>query len=473
MRRSTIIAALGTLIPGLALAGEPVLLPDFAPGSTSDFSLASMLQESTASVLSRAGHVVLLDAVVEPVVGTLFGCADEPTCPHAQLQKLPARFAVVVAVRREGDTIMADIELFERSSQAPIERRTVRVVDGQEDDLGREISDLVSELASVMGPADASSLIAAARLISQAEEAAGDGDDAQSSGAAPDDAAAPGQGDASRTRERPTKPEPLSDQARIEQALEDAELMDRHLEGVRQHFLDSELDIRDWLYRNTPHAGRTIIEVRGGYGFGDTDRVAYVRTALNGEQQDRWFQEGPAPGQRVRGELFIGYAPSAWVDIGALLGLQYGERTLSSGWVDEGGADSPPPETDVVQAVQFHLQPRVRLYPVRTGPVKPYLFGGVDLRFFDQWRIRQPDNIGYASPPGGFAVGPAGGLGLLVDPSPIVGFFVEGCGLTHVTSRGGYVQNDSQIRPADAETFITKEPAGYLVVISAGVQFRL
>jgi hypothetical protein len=458
VRTQTLVAALALVAPVLALAGEPVLLPDFTPASTSDFSLAALLHQATADRLSRSGHIVLVSDVVAPVVGPLYGCADDPSCPQAQLAKLPARFAVVVGVRRDGAKIVADVALYEQSSQAPIERRTVEIVDGREDELGREVADLVHELAGVMGPADASAVIAAAKLISDAE-----GRDGSTAGT-------PG-GEPAPQRDRPVKPEPLSDDARIEQALADTDFTERHLVGVRDHFLNSGLDIRDWAYRATPHAGRTIIEVRGAYGFGDTDRVAYVRTSVGADgEQAQWFQEGPAEGQRVRGELFVGYAPSAWVDVGALLGLQYGERTLDSAWSDTQGGGRR--STDTVQAVQFHLQPRVRLYPVRTGPFKPYIFAGVDLRFFDQWRIREVNNIRYAQPPGGMAAGPVGGGGLLIDPSPLVGFFAEASYAVHYGARAGYAQNSSALRPADT-SFVDRVPAGYLVVVSGGVQFRL
>lgn len=451
MRTFLALAGFVLFAPSAARAGEPVVLPDFTPASTSDFSLAALLHQATASRLSRSGHVVLDGPIVEPVVGSMVGCADDPGCPQPQLAKLPARFAVVVGIRRVNNQIFADIELYERTSSAAIERRTVEVVDSKEDELGREIADLIQELAQVMGPADGSQLVAAARLIAQAEAA----------DEAPPEPPKP-------ARERPVKPEPLSPQARIEQALDETDFTERHLVGVRDHFLDSGLDIRDWIYEYTPHAGRTIIEVRAGYGIGDTDRIAYVRTEVDGGDQRRWFREGPTQGERVRGELFVGYAPSAWVDVGALLGLQYGERVLDSAWTapgEDGGQG-----LDRVQAVQFHLQPRVRLYPVRTGPFKPYIFGGVDLRFFDQWRIRPVEQIEYSQPPGGFAAGPSGGLGFLVDPSPLVGLFLEGSALTHLTQRGNHVEFPSTNRP---DGFQAPLGAGYLVVISGGVQFRL
>jgi hypothetical protein len=473
--RSLAIAVVGLLATSPALAGEPVLLPDFTPGTVSEFSLASLLQQNTMDALARAGHVVLTSEVVEPVVGgSLDACADDPACPLQALAKLPARFGVVVRVRREGAKVMADVALFEQTGGEPIESRTFEIEGGNEALFGREVADMIDNMVKVMGPADAQALIAAARMITawEATEAGEPGTPAGvPAGSAgepvPDPAVTPDPAVGVPVAAGPDVP--LTPEARVERALADTPFAARHLVGVRDRFTASELDIRDWVYKTTPHAGRVIVEVRGGLGIGDVDRLANVRTTVAGGEQTRWFQEQPTSGQRVRGELFVGYAPSAWFDIGVLLGLQYGSRTLNSGWSDDAGNGAS--SEDTVQAAQLDLEPRVRLYPVRTGPVKPYLFGGVDLRFFDAWRISQVENIVYAEPPGGMVPGPVGGLGLLVDPSPIVGVFVEGAFTLHTGIRSKAAQNDSESRPADAPDAL--DSAGYTVAVSGGVQFRL
>ena len=475
---SSLLALL--LLPDPAMAGEPVLLPDFTPGTVSEFTLAALLQEQTETALAKGGHVVLLDDMVLNLVGpTLDGCADLPGCPREALGKVPARFGVVVRVRRDGAKVFADVALFEKTGDRPLEERTFEVVGGQEAEFGRAVADMIDDLAGVMGPADASDLIAAARLVS----------DYPSGGSKPspnerepvpetpsekqptNPTSAPPLPPPDPPPPDPTaKPElPLSDDAKVEAALADTEYTERNLVGVRRSFLESGMDVRDWAYKQTPHAGRAIIEVRGGLGIGDVDRIAHVRTTVTGGQQEQWFQEGPAQGQRVRGELFAGYAPSAWVDVGALVGLQYGQRTLDSGWTDDEG--NAGQSADSVQAVQFDLQPRVRVYPVRTGPVKPWIFAGAHLRFFDRWRIRDVGGFEYGQPPGGFVAGPVGGVGMLFDPSPIVGFFVEGSGSYHLGLRAAAVQNGGDMRPANAPAAV--EAAFYTIAVSGGVQFRL
>jgi hypothetical protein len=443
----------------------------------SDFTLAALLQQQTEAALARGGHVVLLDDTVASIVGnSLDACADQPGCPQGALAKLPARFGVVVRVRREGARVLADVALYERTGERPLEQRTLEVVGGQEAEFGRAVADLIDELAGVMGPADASDLIAAARLVS--DGAGSKAPTVEKNPPPPDPGPAnPPPRDPNPPPPDPPPPDPtatgplapLSEEARLEAALADTEYTVRHLVGVREVFLASELDIRDWAYKQTPHAGRAIIEIRGGIGLGDVDRIAHVRTTVVGGEQNKWFQEGPSRGQRVRGELFAGYAPSAWVDLGALVGLQYGQRTLDSGWTDDEGNGSQ--SADSVQAVQFDLQPRVRVYPVRLGPVKPWLFVGAHLRFFDRWRIRQVGDVEYGQPPGGLVAGPVGGVGMLFDPSPIVGFFVEGAGSYHAGLRAAAVQNDGNLRPDNAPAAV--EATFYTIAITGGVQFRL
>lgn len=480
---STVAAGLtlgltGLLLAGPAFAGEPILLPDFTPGTTSEFGLAAMLQERTEEALSRAGHVVLLGEMVESVVGDpLDACADTPGCPTLALAKLPARFGVVVTIRRDAGQVFADVALYEQSGRDPVEKRTFEIIGGREGEFGRMVSDLVDELVKVMGPADATALIAAAKIVAAWE----DGEEVPTgptggnrSAVAPRDPE-PDPPNVDNGDDPQPDPEPeilLTPEARLQAAIDEGPYLEKHLVGVREQALESELDLRDWMFRRTPHGGRTIVEVRGGLGIGDTDRIAYVRTTVSGDGQEQWFREGPRPGQGVRGELFIGYAPSAWFDLGVLLGLQYGERVLDSGWVD--GSGNTGGSVDAAQAVQFDLEPRARFYPVRMGTLKPYIGAGAQFRFFDQWRIADVDDIAYAEPPAGMVVGPVGAVGLLVDPSPMVGFFVEGAGVLHQGIRASPANPRDVAVPSNAPAeAMAENPAHYTVSIVGGVQFRL
>ncbi len=476
MTRALATVFLGLLGAVPAAAGEPVLLPDFTPATTSEFGLAGLLQDNVEQALARAGHVVLTAEVVEPVVGgDLDACADTPTCPQEALGELPARFGVVVLVRRDGDDVEAMVDIYEQSGAEPVESLKVPIEPGNEDAFGIRVVDRIDELASVMGPADAGSLIAAARLITAHEEREADAEGGRDGEGQPD---APDEPEPDEPDE-PDEPEPDPpasgaelDQARLQRAFDETDYAPRHLVGVRDAFLAQDDDIRPWMATQAPHGGRVIVEVRGGIGIGDVDRVAYVRTELAGANAVEWFREGPAQGQRVRAGLFVGYAPSAWVDVGVLLGLQYGERILDSAWTDGNMVGSA--STDSVQAVQFDVEPRIRFLPVRMGPVKPYLYGGVQVRLFDRWRITPVENVAYAEPPGGAVAGPSGGAGLLVDPSPIFGFFLEGGGAYHSGVRAEAVSPTGIATPSNAPSIsVVATPARYTLTVVGGVQFRI
>lgn len=490
--RSLAIAALGTvlvgaLLPGLAQAGEAVLLPDFTPGTVSEFGLASLMQQTTAEALTRAGHVVLRTEAVRGIVGenALDACFDEDTCPRTALGKLPARYAIVVRVRRDGQKVFADIRLHEQTGIRPLEEITVEVVPGEEDEIGRKAADLVDEMAKVMGPADARDLLAAAKIIAAFEEGSAEPDtpDPIPDPVEPDPPADPDP-PAIVTGPKPPPPDPqpdpdprptpiedldLTTAEGLAQALDGTNYAKRHLVGVRDNFVESGLDVRAWAARRTPHAGRTIIEVRGGVGIGDVDRLAQVRTTVAGGEQTQWFREGPTSATRVRGGLFVGYAPTAWIDVGALMGLQYGERELDSGWSDDAGGGET--SLDSVEAVQFYLQPRLRFYPVRMGPVKPYVAAGADLRFFDQWRIKPVDGVEYGEPPGGMVPGALVAGGLLIDPSPIVGFFFEASYAPNFGPRSQAAQLPGVDVPAGAPIIV--EGDGRVIGLVGGLQFRL
>ncbi|MFT7519441.1 MAG: hypothetical protein ACI9MC_001582 [Kiritimatiellia bacterium] len=468
LRTSIILLALA--LPVRAFAGEPILVPDFTPGTMTEFGLAAMLQERTELILNKQGHVVLTSEMVIPIVGELDPCADTVACPTQALQTLPARFGVVVKVRRQGAQVFADVMLHEQTSSKPLQVLVLEVIGGNEDAFARQVADMVDEMASVMGPASADDLVKAAMIVANFRS---DEQFVQPPVAPPpkvDPVTVPDK------LPEPPPPDPRPDpqpkpvvDGDLDSRLAGTDVLERHLIGSTQQFLNSGEDVRDWVFKARPHAGRTIIEVRGGVGIGDVDRVAVVRTQVDGANQIRWFMEGPVPGQAVRGELFVGYAPSTWVDLGVLVGLQYGKRTLDSGWSDTTG-DGRQSE-DLVQAVQFNIQPRLRLYPVRIGAAKPYIAVGVGLRVFDGWRIQEVQNVTYAQPPGGITGGPAGAVGLLIDPAPIVGIFVEGGIVKHMGLRAIHAQNDPSLRPTGAPA--PQETTGYTIGVVGGVQFRL
>ncbi|MBW1876783.1 MAG: hypothetical protein JRJ84_00325 [Deltaproteobacteria bacterium] len=466
------VLLLGTLLTlsAPASAGEPVLFPDVTPATTSEFALAFMLQELVRHEMEREGHVVLSTKAVRPVVGdAVDACADVAKCPFAALQQLPARVAVVIRVVRLEGGLHGEVGFYERGDTAPVETRQYLILPGAEGEFARNLSLVTTDILSLVGPTSTDDIKWAVRLVEDADAA---------------ERAAQAMEEAAETEEYieplPPRPpvEPVEErdisELSFERRLEGTGIFPRHITGSKRHFMKSNLDPRDWLYVAMPHAGRFVFEVRGGMGIGDEDRDADVRVVLddNNDNVSEWYQEGPTYSERVRGSLYAGYAPTSWLDVGLLFGLQYSQKSLSTGWRPEGSDTGSSGQADPVSAVMVYLEPRVRVYPITTGIAKPFLLVAPDFRFFDDFHIIDPTDppVDYPDPTGGVVFGATGGGGLMIDPGPIVGFFAEGTYTQHLGLRAEASETATP-RPSDAPP--APEGRGYTVAVEAGVQFRL
>lgn len=464
-----------------ASAAEPVFVPDFTPVTSDEFAVSVMLQGMVVDQLLRDGDVVLTNAVVAPVLGgaALAGCALRPDCPNDLLPKLPTRIAVVAKVERIGGQLVGNVYLYEVGVQNPVDSLYVPVASGNEHLFAADVSRAVQTLLTRIGPSPEEVLVAAARLIAGQPATTG-ASPLATPGGAPAPAPAPTTAPAAAPGP-PVVPHRYDGSTPHEgdlgPILDGTGITRRHLIGSEGSFRKSGLDPRDWVYRATPHAGRIEVELRAGVGLGDVDRVATVRVeTTGGDQTNGWFQEGPVAGRRVRGDLYVGYAPATMVDIGLLAGLQYGHRVLSTGIVilDNAGVvvDEQVANGGDIQAVNLYLQPRVRAYLVPLGPAKPFLFTGADIRIFDRYHIDQPVTVTYPAPPGGVIPGWVGGGGMMIDPGPIVGFFAEGMVIRHFGELAS-VRTTSLAGPW-AHEFDAIAPTTQITVgITGGVQFRL
>jgi len=481
--RSVIL--LGCLWSGLALAVEPaepapllvelqevVLVPDFTPGTTSEFSLAFLLQERVIESLSSAGNLVLTGEIVESTVGPLIACADVPSCPVNELRKLPARLALVVRVSRKEGAVSAEYRIFDRASGEVKDSGSLPIPPGQEQDAVSKLVTAVEAQTEELGPIHSESVTSAQTMITEWERSKLPFESPVTLPVEPPKDPPKEEPPELPPEDPPAKPPELELVSDLEKRLTEAGLQPRHIVGARKSFNKTKLPPRKWFFRNTPHAGRLIIEVRGGIGLGDVDRAADVRAygALNDgvwTQSGDWFQEGPRKNLRVRGGIYLGYAPTTYFDVGTVIGVQYGQKTLTTAYYD--GNTSGEISTDVVSAVQLYAQPQVRFTIVPLGAVKPYLYVGADLRIFDGYKIVDPPDVDYPEPPFGFVPGPMGGGGICFDPSPIVGICFDGAYTRHFGIRADAAQAGDM--PPDAP----EAPRGTFgtVGVTGGVQFRL
>jgi hypothetical protein len=474
MRRMAMIAAL-IACAGEAWASEPVFLPDFTPATGEEFGMAVTLQQMVMDQLLAEGHIVLSSAVVGPVIGmeNIASCALRAGCPTAVLPKIPARIAVVVQVQRVGGSLVGNVDLFESGAASASQRLYLPIAAGGEAGFASEVAREVRTLLVRIGPAPAPMVTQAAQWIAgQGTIASAPLAGTPAPGMPAPGAPVPGAPVAAKRFDGSTPHE-----GPLEPLLQDSGILRRHLVGAEGAFRRSGLHPRDWVYRMTPHAGRLIFEIHAGAGFGDVDRLAVVRVETqNGDETNAWFQEGPLPGRRPRGEIYVGFAPATMVDLGILGGLQYGRRGVSTGLVvldAEGGVDQLiVNDLEDIQAVTLYLQPRARAYLAHLGPAKPYLLTGADLRFFDSYHLEQPPDVNYPAPSGGFMPGWVGGAGMLIDPGPIVGFFAEGTYVRHF----GQLSAPRRVEVGGAwphEFEPLEETSAITVGVVGGVQFRL
>ena len=453
----------------LAHAGNSVLLPEVTPLDPQDFTISVMLEGMVAEELEASGHTVLRhqDALVLVGPEALSQCALAPLCPVAVLPALPVERALVVSIDRVEGRMIGRGEVYAQGDDLPVATGEVEVVSGSERTFVIEMAALAGQEASPLSPP--APIVAAPIEVVVPDSVPSEGSVVVVSPTA--------------AVVSPTAAVVQREEAKWEKRLEQRSsqptgrlpdgVAPRHLRGSEGHFQKSGLDARDWIYRAMPHAGRFTMELRGGTGIGDVDRFADVRVVRrSGAQIEQWYREGPATSRRIRGGVFLGYAAATWLDFGVLGGVQYSERDVTSGIVREQAGEEATQEVDRetgIQAVLGYVQPRVRTYIVPVGPAKPFVFVGCDFRMFDLYKLEQPKGAVYPIPPGGMTPGVALGGGLMIDPGPIVGMFVEG-GLTlHMGERSEVTTSGAWAHPV-RQALSSEQSTKHLV---GGFQFRL
>lgn len=485
-------SSLSVLLPGLnaAHAAEPIFVSAFTHSAPDDAEVTAKVQALVEERLLADGHIVLDAEVIAGVVGAaaIEGCPDNPGCPLSILPQIPARIAVVARMDRLGEALVGHIELYEASFPEAFKELDVPIAGDNEHLFAAEVSRTTEALIKAVGPGPEADQIAAAALISgqpaptPAPTPASASAAPQPTSPAPAPGAAPGAG-VPATVPRGTSTAPRRGDgstphtAPIEEIIEGTGVARRHLVGSEQHFLQSGLDPRDYMYRAMPHAGRLVLEFRGGLGIGDIDRVADLRVETrDGVQTNGWYREGPLVARRQRYSGFLGYAPATMVDLGALFGFQYGERYLTTGIyaVDQNGElqSTDDQEPSEILALNFYLQPRVRAYLVPVGPAKPFLLTGAEFRMYGPYQVHQPEVVSYPVPGGAVVPGWVGGGGMMIDPGPIVGFFAEGTYVRHFGRRAELFEYQQVGQWSWTEAPLA-ETSRSTVAINGGIQFRL
>ena len=245
--------------------------------------------------------------------------------------------------------------------------------------------------------------------------------------------------------------------------------------GAYSRYSDSGEPAKTWLADNRVRSGKVFLELEGGYTLGDVDRGYGVRLRVedSGNQSfdtvatSTWEGNGAsaAPGFGFS----LGYAPTWFLDTSVQVAVQYGRKHLNTGWECLQGCDPPASEYthDPVSAVQAILEPRLRVYPVATGLVKPYALVGFAFVFHDGFEVPDPDFGSYPDTAPGASFGPTGGLGLAVDAASRFSIYAEVPATLLLTQPSTSGAADVTLKPD------TLESKGYLLRLTGGLTIRL
>ena len=234
-------------------------------------------------------------------------------------------------------------------------------------------------------------------------------------------------------------------------------------------------------------AGCLIIEVHAGAVFGDVERVYDTRVAFDqiddGSGEETFEEIGSYQYDAfVRGSAFsaggsVGFVPLWWLEISVYGGAEIGRRKLTTGWeqyytvnygpdeiVDESSQEfGPVPSTMAV------IQPRMRLYTLPSGPVKPYGLVGVQMRFYDAFDDAQLNGlVSYPTREGGVGIGVTAGGGIAFDaPRGAIGFIEVPW--NKLVSPVPFEESRGTVRNVPRKEL----PSGQTLAIRAGIGFRL
>lgn len=393
-----------------ALAGD-VLLPSFTPQTTSDFALADRFTEATLDAMRGADvDAVPPDKVLDRVGDVADGCAEEPRCTPALFDQFPdARIAVVGSVTWAGNDVAARVRFYSADDSSPIEVLSVTIPEDQLPGFADQVAFFAKEMVGLVPP----------RSHNEVAERPPPGP--------PDDP------DEDLDEPPPTRPPPRDEPPKRDTSAQDRE---RNVHGLPprtwQRYVNSGLSYADWKDDALVRAGCILLEVNAGAAFGDVDRRYDTRVAVSQladgtmEQADVYQYESFITGNGFTVGGAVGYLPQWWLEIGLSGGVLFGHKQLTSGWERYKDGSFPQSDAriyDTATATMGTLEPRLRVYFVAAGPVKPYVLAAGNIRFYDGYAVPDLEEVDYLDRTGGVALGFTGGAGVAFDiPGGAIGF---------------------------------------------------
>jgi hypothetical protein len=472
------------LSPG-ASAADAVLLPHVVAIDPEDVDVAAGLHRVVREVLETDDFVVLEPEDVREVLGeALDVCppAQRTGCVSVALMGIPVRVGVVVRVERRVEGKVVVVDLVHQGETEPIRSLVLPLVFGEERRIAVQVVLAALDVFEQVGASSPPMVEAARRMaygpalihsgpVVVSEEEDLDEEDPLEADLDEEDPFAE-----EEELERPPRRALDAEVDVMLGRLDDEgvpasdELPPRLFAGARGSYEAREGEAGAWYKRHAPHAGRFIVELRGGLAYGDVKRRLLTMGALDDQQQLTavLWEEGPVQGLGGLFELGLGYAPVTFLEIGVVGGMRFVRDEIAIGYMNEG---QTPTFGDLTafDVVRPYVQPRVRAYPVHLGIAKPFVVVGGRFEFVKAWRFNTGTAQPFPRPPGGVLYGIVSGLGLVVDPVPRLGIVIESTltynlGTLSNVRLAGTLVGDPPLPPAGK---------GWSLDVVVGLQLRL
>jgi hypothetical protein len=426
------------MLPLLATLALParaadVLVPEATPRSLDDFAVASLFYQLVVDATREAG--IDLDdgeAIRAWAKAAGDGCYDNDACPGTLWPMTEARLAVVMSVGKAPGGLEVDVRLHGADDPTPFKVMREVVAPGGEQAFADKVAATIDEALPLFPTRPKPMVMDEEEVAPVAEK--------------PEAEPPPEKPDFSAATELPPRPDEP-----VRRVADDEE---RRKMGIPGHsylaYKASGLSREDWTHKARVRSGKVFVELGGGWGMGDVDRGYGVRVGLVEQGEGNFTQDGVSVwsgdglGQAPGFWGAIGYAPTWFLETSVAGGAQLGQKYLSTGWecppgecVEDTTTFSPEP----VQAVQLLVEPRVRIVPLPTGVVKPYLLVAFTLLYHDGFQVEDLEGIDYPDRDGGASFGATGGLGISIDAVAPFSIFAE-VPATLLVSDDEYVSTD-------------------------------
>jgi len=458
-----------TALSSSSAVASDVLIPTFTPKTMGDFAPAEQLTADTMSALTAEGIDFVTPSEIQRRAGVIAdGCAERTDCTTTLWEHFPgSSLAVVGSVTFNEGLLDTRVMFYGPDDASPLEIVSRKIRQSEGPSFAAEIAATAKDLLELVPDRDAGVLAVAAPPARGGV-----------SGDTPADPGSYSNLDDSPTNAPPDAAAKADEQLRRNRGLPPA---------LWERYKASGMSYRDWKDDALVRAGCLIVELHAGAVFGDVERTYDSRVAFDqvddGSGEEIFEEIGTYQYDAfVRGSAFsagasVGFVPLWWLEISVYGGAEIGRRKLSTGWeqyytaeygedeVVDASSDSygPVPSTMAV------IQPRVRLYTLPSGPVKPYGLAGVQMRFYDAFNDRQlQGDVDYRTREGGVGVGITAGGGIAFDaPRGAIGFIEVPW--NYLVSPRPYESSTGTVRNRPRQEL----PAGQTLAVRAGIGFRL